>query len=395
MALFNTCYPVLASKSVCTACMACIDSCQHNALSYKVDKFGFFAIVVDKQKCVNCGLCTKHCPVVNKQNSNTAYLKCFSAWSNDNDLRMRSASGGAFAAVAQKVIMQGGVVYGAAIDGFNIRHRRVDRLEDLHYLQGSKYQSSILAGIYKSVKKDLNSGRMVLFSGLGCQINGLRLFLGNRHYDNLFTMDTICGGVASMLPMEWLAKGKKYLSILSFRDKDAGWKSKGYTYRLKMLSVDGTLEAFSSRHIILRTFSSKIGKRSSCLDCSFAGIYRMSDCTIGDFWGVKVDEDEERKGVSALLVHSARFMEFLGSCDIILTPVTCREIASGNSSLYFTHSPAVRYFLSRKIFLSALRSGKYLFAQRILDLPIFSLEQKIYNRLQARLKQKLFSRITI
>lgn len=245
----NQKYPKLASKSTCTACMACIDSCAHKALTYEIDKFGYFEIIADIQKCVNCELCSKHCPVLNPPINAVKYLECFSAWSNKDEQRRKSASGGAFAAIAYEIIKRGGIVYGATIEGLNIRHKRIDKIENLHLLQGSKYQPSILVDIYKSVKADLKSGRLVLFSGLGCQVYGLLSFLENTVYENLFTIDNICGGVATMSPMMNLSKENKYSSIVSFRDKENGWKSHKFEYQLKMLSINGQVENLSSQNM--------------------------------------------------------------------------------------------------------------------------------------------------
>ncbi|MBW9203927.1 4Fe-4S dicluster domain-containing protein [Bacteroidales bacterium SW292] len=395
MTLSNHKIPQVASKTACTACMACIDSCNHNALSYDIDKNGFFSIKVNTQQCIGCGACTKHCPVLNvTPNENKHYLECFSAWSNDDKLRERSASGGGFIAIAMEIIKQGGIVYGAVIDGLAVKHKRIEYADELHLLQGSKYQPSILAGIYKSVRSDLNAGRLVLFSGLGCQVAGLYSFLGKgKNYDNLFTIDTICGGVSTMLPIINLNRENKYTSIISFRDKEHGWQSRGFKYQLKMLATDGQIVNLSDQNMVIRAFCNKIGKRDSCLDCSFSGIHRMSDCTIGDFWGIEIDEKEERKGVSALLVHSERFSVFVRSCNITLNRVDWEKIATSNPCLYFNHFPIIRHFISRKLFLRALKKGKDKQATMILESFITKLETKIYNCIQLKRKQNTLSKL--
>ena len=105
------------------------------------------------------------------------------------DRLAKSASGGAFAALATGVLERNGAVVGAAFsDALVVTHVVVERMEDLHKLQGSKYVASFLGDIYGQVKSILAEGREVLFSGTPCQIAGLNAFLSKK-YDNLTTVD--------------------------------------------------------------------------------------------------------------------------------------------------------------------------------------------------------------
>lgn len=108
-----------------------------------------------------------------------------------------SASGGVFAAVAEKVLKAGGKVYGAAYSfdkQVTVNTIGIDRLEDLPKLQGSKYVQSNTENIFEDVKKAVLEGRRVLFSGTPCQVAALNEFLGRR-YENLLTVDIVCHGV--------------------------------------------------------------------------------------------------------------------------------------------------------------------------------------------------------
>lgn len=284
-----------------------------------------------------------------------------------------------------------GVVYGAAIDGFEIRHIRVDSEKDLHRLQGSKYQPSILKGIYRQVRKDLKTGRKVLFSGLGCQVSGLYHFLGKCDISNLYTIDTICGGVSSLLPMKHLQEKGKYRSIVSFRDKSAGWKSKGYQYRLVMEDLNGEKTDKIEANLVLSSFNSALCKKSSCLDCQFNGLDRLSDCTIGDFWGITGCDAEEHDGISAVIVHNNRFRELLKNIDITLNDVYWEDIAQNNPKLWFGQTPAIRNFLQRKLLLIAIKNNNIDLFNKVSTNRLASLESIIYSRIVSCRKRKLYN----
>lgn len=65
--------------------------------------------------------------------------------------------------------------------------------------------------------------KLVLFSGTGCQVNGLKSFLG-KEYENLICVDVICHGAPS--PALW----RKYAE---HQEQKIGGKLKGINFRCK------------------------------------------------------------------------------------------------------------------------------------------------------------------
>ncbi|WPX41448.1 Coenzyme F420 hydrogenase/dehydrogenase, beta subunit C-terminal domain [Akkermansia sp. N21116] len=387
-----------ARSSECTACMACFDTCPHAAISYTIDRNGFLRMSVDSNRCTGCGACRKSCPGLNgKRYGESEIAKAFAGWNNDEKQRQSSASGGVFAALATYVLQSGGLVYGAAIHGFEIKHIRVNNLENLHNLQNSKYQHSITAGVYNQVKKDLKQGKTVLFSGLGCQIAALYAYLHYKPYDNLYTVDTICGGLSSMLPMISLASSGKYSDIISFRDKDNGWKSTGFTYRLKLNGNDGSVKDLGCQNIVLKCFSTKITKRASCLNCRFVGFKRQSDCTIGDFWGDTDFTHQHSNGLSSLIVHSERMYELLQKADLTMSEIKIDKVASRNPNLYFGNSKGVRRLISRHLAFFFLRNGLYRLVWPLVDYDSkLSIEMQLYGMLlQSKAKKDLKNQLEL
>lgn len=53
-----------------------------------------------------------------------------------------------------------------------------------------------LSECLKEIKSYMDKDIPVCFSGTPCQVTGLKCFL-KRDYDNLFTVDLVCKGVAS------------------------------------------------------------------------------------------------------------------------------------------------------------------------------------------------------
>lgn len=369
----------------CAGCMACIDSCPCNALGYKIDKNGYIRIVISKKLCINCGRCSRICPALHpyKHTNSTLTSNAYAAWNNNLEQRKNSASGGIFAAIASYFISTiKGVVYGAAIDGFEIKHIRVDNIDDIKKLQGSKYQASSLIGIYKSVKQDLDGNKYVLFSGLSCQINGLLNFLKNTPTQNLYTIDSICGGISTILPMLDLQNEHKYIAIKSFRDKEnKGWKSTGYQYNLKMINIDGEENNLGSNNLVIQSFSSRILKRESCLSCKYAGIVRSSDCTVGDYWGYDNHIDEQKYGISAIIIHSEKMKEIIDNANITKYKSTIYDIAKSNSNLFFNNFKLVKYFISRQIAFILLKHRYNSIVKKLISYTsLWGIENRLYQR---------------
>ena len=170
----------------CTGCSACYNACRHQAINMTENELGHVYPQIDEDKCVGCNLCQMSCPVVNKPLLRYPNF-CFAvALLKDEDLKF-SASGGASTALMRAVINENGIVYGCTgEDVFHVHHIRVDSLQDIERLRGSKYVQSEIGLIYKSVLADLNSDKTVLFTGTPCQVAGLKSFL-RKDYPKLIS----------------------------------------------------------------------------------------------------------------------------------------------------------------------------------------------------------------
>lgn len=292
-------------KEECCGCSACENICPIKAITMKTDKEGFWYPIIDEKECIKCNLCEKACPIYNL-NKNTSIKKAYAAYNKNDEVRLNSSSGGIFTILAEQVLGNKGIVFGAGFNKeFDVIHFSVDNKDDLYKLRGSKYVQSDINVTYKEVKMYLNDNKIVLFSGTPCQISGLRSFLMKK-YDNLICIDVICHGVPS--PKVWssyrqsIVKEKELISM-TFRDKSYGWKKAILKYTFK----DGSYykEKYNESKYI-KGFIENIYLRPSCYNCRFKSLERDSDFTLADFWGNEnvVPEIDDEKGISLVIAHN-------------------------------------------------------------------------------------------
>lgn len=257
-------------------------------------------------RCVNCGLCEKVCPIAHPSYINDTPL-VFAAY--DKRERGRSSSGGVFYTIASYVISRGGVVFGAAYDeDLKVRHICARSLDELQALRGSKYVQSDMGDCFRKVKDYLRQGKLVYFTGVGCQVAGLYSYLKNN-YDNLFTSDIVCHGVPSQtffnLHLQYL--GRKYQSKVKeydFRDP------RNWVIRERALFENGSIkfEYDGNMSPFLYAFGLGLNYRYSCFSCKFAKIPRQGDISLADYWGVgrSFPLMDTQKGVSLVLVNNEK-----------------------------------------------------------------------------------------
>lgn len=300
----------IQEKSNCCGCHACFSKCPKNAIEMIEDEKGFKYPQIDKEKCINCGLCDKVCPILsNKTKTNTP--KAYACINNNEQIRIQSTSGGIFTLLAESIINKNGVVFGASFnDDFLVNHTYVDKINDLYKFRGSKYVQSSINDSYKKAKEFLDADRYVLFTGTPCQIEGLINYLG-KEYEKLYLQDIICHGVPS--PKVW-KKYKEYkekqfdasLNKMNFRDKSAeGWNK----YHLKMqFNNENSYDIIHGNDSYMKAFLGHLSLRESCTSCKFKKENRLSDITLADFWGINNIKPEmnDEKGTSLVIVNSEK-----------------------------------------------------------------------------------------
>ncbi len=327
----------IADKSLCCGCKACANICPQKCIQMVCDKEGFCYPKVDESKCINCGLCNKICPIQSSIEEVNKSVKCYAAFCKHKYILNKSSSGGIFYLFARYILQNDGVVFGASFnDEFNVYHTYVDKIDDLHKLQGSKYVQSDTNEIYIQVEQFLKVGRLVYFSGTPCQIEALLKFLG-KEYDNLITQDIICHGVpsAKLWQMFLHSIDDSVCKIVSFRNKSNGWRN----YSLKLVFENGKkYHKEKNRDAYMKSFAQNLILRPSCYDCKFKKKCRISDITLADFWGVWNVEPKmyNKKGTSLVILNSEKAHKIFSeiSFETIFKEVDFEESVKFNSSMY-------------------------------------------------------------
>ena len=241
--------------------------------------------------------------------------KVYACYNKDKDVRLSSSSGAVFSSLAEYVLNKNGIVYGVAMseDCYSAEFIAVTDRSGLTKLRGSKYLQAKVGDTFKKAKVELQAGKLVLFTGTGCQVNGLKNFLG-KDYDNLICMDVICHGAPS--PALWKEyaqyqekKSGGKLKGINFRCKDESWTDFGLKEVLEDIPEDSVKRLYipKDKDPYMQMFLRDYCLRPSCYEC-VAKKEKMSDITIGDFWGIELVDEEmaDVSGTSIVILRTKK-----------------------------------------------------------------------------------------
>ena len=277
------------------------------------DEEGFLYPQVQEDKCVECGLCEKVCPVMHKCAADHTEPETYVMRTKDSEVLTNSTSGGFTTPLFSWVLGQDGVVCAAAYDeNFKVVHTLLEKGDEDRFsrTRGSKYVQSHMGDCYRRIRERLKQGKTVCFVGTTCQVYGLKSFLGSE-YENLVCVDLVCHGAPS--PKLWdkyLAYQKEQygsdITQISFRNKTYGYHSG----TMKICFANGKTYYGSARvDYMLKSFFREIASRPICYECPYKQLNRCSDFTIYDCWhaaqlvpGLKDDD----RGYTNVIVQSEK-----------------------------------------------------------------------------------------
>lgn len=333
---------LICDKKECTGCGLCAARCPKHCIEMKPGFLGHLYPEIDQSKCIDCKLCQKGCPSL--QDISSGYPKnAYAAWSKDEEDYISSTSGGIASVLSQYIVAKGGVVYGCSVlPNILISHIRVDKLEYLHLLKGSKYVQSQIKDIIPQLRKDVLERNLVLFIGTPCQVAAIKQ-LYKTMPNNLYLVDIICHGTPSnQFLKDYIQRNLKIdaarVTNVKFRLPDAF--SLCVFEQDKLLYKSNNLWTHRYDDLYYNTFIDGYTYRDSCFSCHYAKSNRISDLTIGDFWGLgkevsDKDIPEHKNGISCVLPITDKGMILLNAIcfniNIYERPVT--EAINGNDQL--------------------------------------------------------------
>lgn len=221
-----------------------------------------------------------------------------------------SSSGGMFTALSDCILRRGGVIvcslYNYATN--ELEFRLVGNVGERDKARGSKYIQSNVNNIFYIVEKWVRThpNKELLFVGTGCQAAAFRKFVQLKKFEeHVYIVDLICQGVAS--PIIWKeyvkfqeTKHQGRVEYLTFKDKRFSWRSPISIIKIKNQEI--------MIPDIVKIINSKYVYRPSCYKCPYARVNRVSDITIGDFWGIekRIPDFYSPYGNSVVLIHTRK-----------------------------------------------------------------------------------------
>lgn len=301
------------NKEECYGCGACANSCPKKAIDMVPDEKGFLYPRIDTKVCIDCGICRLNCQIGREKDKKNPKVNNCIGFKNLDSIRMLSSSGGAYTALSDQILCDGGICYGTVLsDSNDVIYDKARTKEKRDLFLGSKYVQSFIGNTYQDVFMELKTNNKVLFTGTPCQVAGLNQYLLSHKVSsqNLLTIDLLCHGVPS--PKLW----KDYIKLLelkndgkveffTFRNKEKGWTG----YHVKVKYNNGTTECDSSENVIFtKLFSTDLALRPSCYRCPYACKERCGDITIGDFWGIQTIDSQfaDNRGISLVILNNEK-----------------------------------------------------------------------------------------
>ncbi len=338
---------VYNTKFECCGCTLCAEKCPTDAIDMEMTD-GFAYPVIDFKKCIDCGLCRRVCVIQHPFEGAVSTADAFAGVALDEQVRMKSSSGGAFTVLSDAILQQDGAVCGAIFDDLmQVRHTVTEAITERDKMRGSKYVQSDMTGVYAQLETVLKAGKKVLYTGNPCTVAAVKRRF-EKYADQLYTIDLICHGVPS--PEVW----RGYIAYIerlygksvtdySFRDKQNGWRD----YHAVVTFSDGTTAKDTDAvNSFVELFRYDLCLRPSCTACPYADMKREGDITLGDFWGVEkvFPSMDDNKGVSAILINTEKGKVLLSVLQekMQLRPCTAEDIAVGQSNMRHPSKASVK-----------------------------------------------------
>ena len=319
----------VCERNLCDGCKACLSVCTKGAITIEENMEAFNALI-EEALCVKCNQCRKTCQR-NRSPKAVKPIQWYQGWACEDEVRARSASGGAASALIHTFQSMGGAVCCCVFEEGHFGFRFLNPPFDMKRVAGSKYVKSDPQGIYEAIEKKLKLGEKVLFIGLPCQVAAVKNYCGAEYTDKLYTVDLICHGTPSVRTLELFVQqyGIKPddLEDIKFRKKARFQVFEEQNDSYKRIAKSGVQDCY------MTAFLNGLSYTENCYHCNYAKLERVSDVTLGDSWGSRLPQEEMMKGISLILCQTTKGLDLVHRCALKLEPVNLETAVRSNSQL--------------------------------------------------------------
>lgn len=323
----------ICDKTKCTGCMACYNACPGHCIKMVYDENSILIPEIQIDLCSGCNICSAVCPA-NKVLETNIPKETYACWNLDEEKRKQSSSGGIASVFYEYFIKNNGIVYGCYYDSnLQLKFSKATSLKEIEKFKTSKYSQSYIGNVYKEIFSYLNKNEKVLFIGTPCQVAGLKTYL-RKDYDNLITIDLICHGVPSQKFID------EYIKSLNLESNPDNLTFRGFHdfYFVLYKNSDIIYSEKAKDDAYYHSFLNGLFYRESCYECKYATSKRISDITIGDFWGLGDQipfEFDITNGASVVLINTEKGFSLFDNVKdtIFYEKRTLEEALAGNEQL--------------------------------------------------------------
>lgn len=321
---------MLCNKEKCTGCLACYNICPKNAIDLIEDNQGMERPQINNNKCIKCGLCEQVCPEIHEVKKQKP-LYTIALYTKNKFDQSTCASGGVATTFYKYFWKFGGKVFGVGVNGIKPILKEAKTKDDLESFKGSKYVYASPQNIYRIIKTRLIEGYECIFIGTPCQVAGLKSFL-QKEYSNLYLIDLVCHGTPPFSVFE------KYLKVLLKDNKVSKYSFRcGNRSGLRLEAEEEILyDKVTDEDYYYYAFIKGALHREICYNCKYAECNRVSDITIGDFWGLDEEALNRYRGNKSLMLINTekgeKIFEYVKE-NFVYEYRTLDEAIKGNAQL--------------------------------------------------------------
>lgn len=297
-------------RNSCLLCGNCYVVCPKHAISFdnKNEK-----VIVNKNLCINCGLCVKNCPTVNSNKSQDLLfgniLAVYAGYSNDETIRYKSASGGVLTQIL-KYLIENNIVDKVLITDFESDVLQANSYFSNDIIQiinacGSKYQ---IVNVNKSLTTVFAKNLRYAYVGLPCHHKGLEKLMENNRFLReriIYKFSICCSHNCNIKILDYVAH---YFKIKEADIKYIKYRGDGWPEYLCVTTQNDVKLKFPIK-IWNSLFSSFFYTPKQCLNCDdFCG--ETSDISFADAW-IEEYLSSKSSGFNLVFSHNLNGEELL------------------------------------------------------------------------------------